>query len=47
MHVSRPIARAARDLRATIMRERVRECLDIPWRTDPCTGFNYSGADTY
>ena len=25
----------------------VKLCLDIPWRTDPCTGSSYSPADTF
>jgi hypothetical protein len=35
------------DGNANIMRAKVRECLDVPWRSDPCTGWGISGADTY
>ena len=35
------------DSTANVMRGRVRECVDVPLRPDTCTGFNYSGADSY
>lgn len=31
----------------SVMRARVKVCLDIPWRPDPCSGWNFSGADRY
>lgn len=40
-------AKTAVNQNATVMRGLVKECLDVPWRSDPCTGYNYSGADTY
>lgn len=35
------------DPTASIGRARIHVCLGVPWRIDPCTGYNYSGADTY
>ena len=28
-------------------RARVRLCIDIPWRSDPCTGYSYSATDSW
>lgn len=35
------------DPSANIGRARVQVCLGVPFRIDPCTGYNYTGADTY
>jgi hypothetical protein len=36
----------AADSGASYMRARVKVCLDIPWRTDPCTGYYNSDGDS-
>lgn len=38
---------AAVNHNGTTSRAAVKACLDIPWRKDVCTGWNYSGIDTY
>lgn len=41
-------ADVAADDKANIMRGKVKQCVDVPFRSDPCiSGWGISGADTY